>query len=98
MPRVEFKTTITNIIKDGKHRPESPIFRFVNTGSAEAFINNNFRIRPGNDFGIDTTALVAQMLLKGHTVENSTQFDITFDNSNYLKMVQLVQTFVKIIP
>ena len=96
--RVEVKTVITQIIKDGSYSPESPLFAFVNDGNFDLHIDN-LRIRPGETFSINADPLVANFIDKNIPVINKSQYQLNFEilPGGGRVSAQLIETFVKLI-
>ena len=94
---IEVNTVFRKIVIDSLIKPESPIFKILNTGAVEAYINNNMVLFPDNFFGIDNQAVVAALLHKGYEVKNNTSYQISFNPVGAPKEVTLIETFVKII-
>ena len=97
--KVEATTVVTKLIKDGYIKPKSPLFIVLNDGSCDVLINN-LRLKPGDSFGVNADAIVAQCLEKGIPVVNNTQYQIYFDipaAGTFSVGAQLIETFIKLV-
>lgn len=68
--------------KDVTIRPNAPLFIFRNDGNSMVIINENYRLFPGEHFGVDHTPLVIQGLtgVNKFAVEEETDFSLKFEN------------------
>jgi hypothetical protein len=80
--KVHIVTTTRQIISSGKQKPTSPIWEFVNTGSAVIIINQNYKLLPGEKFGVSMDAVVSYFLEKGIPVVSDTEFEVDFLNAS----------------
>lgn len=97
MKKILIKTTTTQIIKDGVYKPKSGLFTFVNDGDRLMYLGNNFLIRPGGSFSLNLDALTAMAVENGISVENETQFEVTFSQDtvgNTRLSGQLIEVFI----
>ena len=76
---IEVETTITLISTDGKVKPTAPSFKMVNDRGVFCFINNNFILRPQEEFTIDLMDMAAEFLEHGIELVNDTEFFLHFD-------------------
>ncbi len=90
-------TTITQIGAHGSIKPKSPLWSIYNDGDSVMVINNIFKRKPGEQFGIDVTSIVPA----DAAFENETVFDIRFitewegvhpNFAEKLKSAQLIET------
>lgn len=93
---IEVNTVFRKISVDGPIKPESPIFKIINSGAVEVLINNNLKLYPDGEFGINNQAVIAALLHKGYEVKNNTTYQITFNPAGAPREITLAETFVKI--
>lgn len=74
--QVTYFTTITSINEDTRIKPKSALWVLVNDGNYAVVINNNFKLRPGEKFGIDATIFYS--IDKTALVENGTEYEVRF--------------------
>lgn len=96
MAKVLFETTITQYGKDGKVKPTSPLFAFVNDGNKILFLNN-FPIPTGGVFGINAAPVVASFMDLGIAVSNTTEYDMTFRPHYDGGSAQLIEVTFKML-
>lgn len=89
------ETAITQAIKDGYLLPKSPLFLFYNDGTSNVYING-LQLLPGQDWGVNNDALVANFIDKGVEVINKTQYEMHFVAlPGQVNSLQLIETIIK---
>lgn len=96
-PQIKVQTAFVPIQADSTILPKSAHWFIRNDGFKDFFINDNFRVAPGDKFGIDLTPIVAMFLKKGINVEFDTQLKITFANVNVVGYASLLQIDSKLV-
>lgn len=107
MITIKLDTTFTPYSKAVPVKPRHPLWYLKNTGTSGVVINGVSYIPPRDGFGIDSLPIlvpVIQEALKNNpgekiTIENNTQFSITFeDNGGTLtNQVMLIETSINIV-
>ncbi len=106
MKKVYIKTVTRQITSSGDYKPNAPIFSFVNTGTLNLIINENYILKPGESFGVGLDTVVAVFLKQGIPVVNETAFKVDFKNSAGAKFdgilgkslgtAHIIETFVEL--
>lgn len=95
--RVILNTVTTQISKEGRIKPKSPIWAFVNTGGNNLIINNTYILFPGDTFGLSADAIVGHFLKEGIIVESATEFDVRWTGADVTRSTgHLLETFIEL--